>query len=382
MPTTQKSVWSYLAIPIVLTILGVGAAYYFGGVILAQAVFALILMEISLSFDNAVVNATVLRHWDEVWRKRFLFWGILIAVFGMRLIFPIVVVGFATGTPVLEWGGIIDMAINRPEQYHHELEAVAHMVDGFGGAFLMMVGLAFFVDATKDTHWLGPVEGLLTKAGQIEAVSAGLTLGGALLVSQRLPATLQHEYIMAAIIGVITFVGVKAIGVGLGGGDDGEEADAAQVSDGVGGKIIKAGIGGFLYLEVLDASFSFDGVIGAFAITNSLPWIMVGLGVGAFAVRELTIMAVDRGTLTEFKFLEHGAFYAIIALATIMLIKPLWHAPEWLTGTIGASFILVAFLHSYAVNKGWLPGGDDDGDIDAGNAANGVAAGLSALDKN
>lgn len=351
MPTVQKSVWSYMAIPLILTILGVSAAFVSGGVLLAQAVFALILMEISLSFDNAVVNATVLKNWDEKWRKRFLFWGILIAVFGMRLIFPIVVVGVATGTPVLQWWTIVELALNNPTEYHHQLEGVAHMVDGFGGAFLAMVGLAFFVDATKDNHWLGPIESLLAKAGQIEAVSAGITLGAALLVSTHLEAALQLPYLTAAIVGVLTFVGVKAIGVGLGGGDEGDDADAAQVNSDVAPKIIKAGIGGFLYLEVLDASFSFDGVIGAFAITNSLIWIMVGLGVGAFAVRELTIMAVDRGTLTEFKFLEHGAFYAIIALATIMLLKPVWHSPEWLTGSIGAGLILLAFAHSWWENQ-------------------------------
>lgn len=363
--TTQKSVWSYMAIPLILTAIAVPAAYFIAGggtagFILAQAVLALIVMEISLSFDNAVVNAHVLENWDEKWRKRFLFWGILIAVFGMRLIFPIVIVGVATSTPILEWWSIVDMALNQPEQYHHELEAVAHMVDGFGGAFLAMVGLAFFVDATKDTHWLGPVEGVLTKAGQIEAVSAGITLGGALLVSGYLPEALRLEYITAAIVGVLIFVGVKAVGVGLGGGDEDSEANAAQVSSDVGGKVIKAGIGGFLYLEVLDASFSFDGVIGAFAITNSLIWIMVGLGIGAFAVRELTIMAVDRGTLSEFKFLEHGAFYAIIALAIIMLLKPVWHSPEWLTGSIGAGLIFVAFLHSHAINKGWIKDHSDE----------------------
>ncbi len=340
-----------MAIPLILTAIAVPAAYYFGGFILAQAVLALIVMEISLSFDNAVVNAHVLENWDEKWRKRFLFWGILIAVFGMRLIFPIVIVGVAMGTPITEWGAVVNMALNNPEEYHHQLEAVAHMIDGFGGAFLAMVGFAFFLDATKDTHWLGPVEGLLAKAGQIEAVQAALTLGGVLLISGYMPEALRLEYVVAAVVGILVFVGVKAVGTLLGGGDEDGEADSAQVSSDVAGKVIKAGIGGFLYLEVLDASFSFDGVIGAFAITNSLIWIMVGLGIGAFAVRELTILAVDRGTLTEFKFLEHGAFYAILALATIMLVKPVWHSPEWLTGSIGAGLILVAFFHSWLENR-------------------------------
>lgn len=337
-----------MAIPLILTAIAVPTAFFFGGFPLAIAVLALIVMEISLSFDNAVVNAQVLKNWDEKWRKIFLFWGILIAVFGMRLIFPIIIVGVATGTPMLEWGSIVDMALNNPEQYHHELEAVKHMIYAFGGAFLGMVGLAFFLDATKDTHWFGPVEEVLTKAGQIEAVNAAITLAVVASVGMALEPAHQLQFITAGIAGIILFVVVKGLGTITGGGDEDSEVKSAQVSD-VPTNVVRQGLMGFLYLEILDASFSFDGVIGAFAITNSLIWIMVGLGIGAFAVRELTIMAVERDTLAEFKFLEHGAFWAIIVLAGIMFYSALQPVPEWITGALSVALIALAVIHSLLV---------------------------------
>jgi hypothetical protein len=95
----------------------------------------------------------------------------------------------------------------------------------------------------------------------------------------------------------------------------------------------------FLYLEVLDASFSFDGVIGAFAITQDVVIIMLGLAIGAMFVRSLTVYLVRQGTLDEYVFLEHGAHYAIGSLAAIMLASMSHHIPEIVTGLIGALFI-------------------------------------------
>src|SRR3546814_6497104 len=94
------------------------------------------------------------------------------------------------------------------------------------------------------------------------------------------------------------------------------------------GQVAKAGFGAFLYLEVLDASFSFDGVIGAFALSNNLFIIAIGLGIGAMFVRSMTIFLVKQGTLSEYRYLEHGAFYAIIALAAIMYINTFQHRSE------------------------------------------------------
>src|SRR5690606_35736366 len=111
------------------------------------------------------------------------------------------------------------------------------------------------------------------------------------------------------------------------------------------------GLGAFLYLEVLDASFSFDGVIGAFALSQNLFIIAIGLGIGAMYVRSMTIMLVERGTLTQYRFLEHGAFYAIIAMSVIMFAQSLVHVPEVVTGLFGASLIGVALWSSIRWNR-------------------------------
>ena len=115
--------------------------------------------------------------------------------------------------------------------------------------------------------------------------------------------------------------------------------------------VAKGGLGAFLYLQVLDASFSFDGVIGAFALSSNLFIIALGLGIGAMFVRSMTIMLVEKGTLAEYRYLEHGAFYAILALAAIMLLAVRFHIPETITGLIGAGLIGLSFVASTRANK-------------------------------
>jgi hypothetical protein len=106
-----------------------------------------------------------------------------------------------------------------------------------------------------------------------------------------------------------------------------------------------------MYLEVLDASFSFDGVIGAFAITNDVVIIMLGLAIGAMFVRSMTVFLVEKGTLQEFVYLEHGAHYAIGILALIMFASVEYHIPEWFTGLSGVAFIIVSLWSSLRYKK-------------------------------
>jgi len=106
------------------------------------------------------------------------------------------------------------------------------------------------------------------------------------------------------------------------------------------------------YLEVLDASFSFDGVIGAFAITSDVVIIMLGLAIGAMFVRSMTIYLVEKGTLDAYVYLEHGAHYAIGALALIMLASGTGlHIPEVITGLVGVAFIVWAVISSISYSK-------------------------------
>lgn len=327
----------YFNASIVITLLGLIGGFMIGGWQAAWIVGVLAVLETSLSFDNAVVNASVLKHMDAVWRRRFLVWGMFIAVFGMRIVFPIVIV--AVVASLSPWD-VLKLATFKPDEYAATLSSAHHQIAAFGGAFLMLVFLKYFVDSEKQSHWLRPLEAPLTRLGKMEAIHVTITLLALLLTAHFLPQTEQIHFIVAGIWGVVTYVLVDGLGVVLG-GEDGDITNNAA----------KQGFAGFMYLELLDASFSFDGVIGAFALSHNLFLIAIGLGVGAMFVRSFTLLLVDKGTLNEYQFLEHGAFWAIGALAVIMFIGVHVHIPETVTGLIGAVLIGLALWSSVRHNK-------------------------------
>ncbi len=300
-------------------------------------------MEVSLSFDNAVVNASVLKDWNAFWQKLFLTVGILVAVFGMRLIFPLAIVAVATGLDLLQ---VWTMATTRPGEYSRHLMDVHAEVAAFGGAFLLLVFLNFLFDDEKEVHWLGWIERAANRIGT-GSLSVLLTLIGVLVCTELVSETHRYAVLYAGIVGIAIYLAVGWLSGLL----EEKEHDA----DGNGGELGKAvqrgSIGGFLYLEVLDASFSFDGVIGAFAITSDVVIIMLGLAIGAMYVRSLTVYLVHKGTLDEFIYLEHGAHYAIGILAVIMLASVKYHVPEWFTGLSGVAFIVVSLYSSVKYRK-------------------------------
>lgn len=306
----------------------------------------LAVMEVSLSFDNAVVNASILRNWDEFWKKIFLTVGILVAVFGMRLVFPLLIVGVTADMGMIE---VAKLALNDPKAYSEKLLAHHAEISAFGGMFLLLVFLNFLFDDGKDTHWFHWLEVHLSNLANIPAMSVFVSLIALLIMSAFVPAEEKLVVIVAGIWGIVVYIGVQVIGHLLeSSGDDSDEKQIENKSS----NLVKAGIGGFLYLEVLDASFSFDGVIGAFAITNDVVVIMLGLAIGAMFVRSMTIYLVEKGTLEAFIYLEHGAHYAIGALAAIMLYTGTGgHVPEVVTGLIGIAFIAWAVLSSIAYTK-------------------------------
>lgn len=351
--------WSF-----VLTVVGLGAAFLYGferdssvsaGVSALAIAAILIVLEVSLSFDNAVVNAKVLGKMSPFWQKMFLTVGIVIAVFGMRLIFPFLVVWASAGlNPVDAWdlamkGGSIDV----PHTYAWELHHAHPYIAAFGGMFLMMIFLDFFFDEEKDSHWLEPIERRIQTLGRLEGAAVILALGVLLAISYAFVPDLLGGVLAAGILGLLCYLVVKGLGdmfeqsSGLG-DDEGEpSASAGQVALSVG----KAAFFMFLYLEVLDASFSFDGVIGAFAITSDPIVIALGLGVGAMYVRSLTVYLVRKGTLSEYIYLEHGAHWAIGALAVLLFFTMEFAIPELVTGLIGVAFILASFGWSVRENR-------------------------------
>jgi hypothetical protein len=330
-----------LLVTVVGLLLGAGVGYYYQGTAagVARTVFivaVLSVLETSLSFDNAVVNATVLRDMTPVWRHRFLTWGMAIAVFGMRFVFPLVVVSVVARIGPFE---AIRLAAVEPAEYARILTSAHVALGAFGGAFLGMVCLKYFFDAEKEVHWISMVETPLVRLGKFEAVELGLMLLAIYGFSRLVPHHEAQTFLVAGIFGLITFIAVDAVGTAM-------EVDPEQKQD-----LHRAGLAGFLYLNVLDASFSFDGVIGAFALTNNLFIIAIGLGIGAMFVRSLTIMLVDKGTLDAYRYLEHGAFYAVGALAFLMMLGTVREVPEAVTGLIGGAFIGVALWSSVRYNR-------------------------------
>lgn len=300
-------------------------------------VLVLGVLEVSLSFDNAVVNATVLRDMTPVWRRRFLTWGIVIAVFGMRILFPLAIVAIAARLGPID---ALVLAATEPVQYQHIIEGAHVGIAGFGGAFLAMVGLKFFFDAEKEVHWIDVLECHLTKLSSVPAIEIGTVLAVLWGVSTQLAAGDAMTFLVSGIFGLLTYIAVDAIGALL------ETPEGSAT-----GTVARAGLASFLYLEVLDASFSFDGVIGAFALSNNLFIIALGLGIGAMFVRSMTVMLVDKGTLAQYRYLEHGAFWAILALAGIMLMSSRYHIPETITGLIGAVLIGASLWWSIRHNR-------------------------------
>lgn len=292
------------------------------------------ILEVSLSFDNAVVNAAVLKTMDAFWQKMFLTIGILVAVFGMRLVFPVVIVAVMTGLATTD---VIDLALNKPDEYGAALTEAYPMIAAFGGAFLLMVFLSFVLDEEKDTHWLGLIEEKLAQLGKLESVEIVIALAVVITTALYLPENLQFSVLLSGVSGIILFVVISSLD-GLF-EQDLDEDDGAENAPTLTTTVARNGLMGFLYLEVLDASFSFDGVIGAFAITRDVVIIMLGLAIGAMFVRSMTVDLVKRGTLDEFVYLEHGAMYAIGILALIMFAGTQVHVPEVVTGLIGAAFI-------------------------------------------
>ncbi|MBM7459030.1 DUF475 domain-containing protein [Rhodococcus coprophilus] len=341
-----------------VTVISLVVAFLYGG---PQALFLCVILgilEVSLSFDNAVINATVLRRMSEFWQKIFLTIGILIAVFGMRLVFPLLIVWVASGLgPV----AAIDLALNPPPDgaayfpdgsaSYETLITDAHpQIAAFGGMFLLMLFLHFMLEE-REIKWLRWLEVPLAKAGKLDqlevVVATALLLITATVIA---PEDKVSTVMIAGALGMITYIAVNGLGEMFHIPEEGEESSGGP--SGLAKATGKAGFFLFLYLEVLDASFSFDGVIGAFAITSDPIIIALGLGfIGAMFVRSITIFLVRKGTLNDYVYLEHGAHWAIGALALILLYSIGTHVPEVITGLVGIALIGAAFASSIYRNR-------------------------------
>lgn len=294
-------------------------------------VAVLTVLEVSLSVDNAVVNAAVLARMSALWQRRFLTWGMLIAVFGMRLVFPLAMVAIAAGIAPM---AALRLALEEPARYEALVGAAHDALSGFGGAFLLLVALDWFGDAAPGSHWITPIERPLAAFARARTARLALVAVPLGAIALSLPAARAFHFAGAGLIGVAAHLALAALARRLGTGGGGG-----------------SGFGLFVYLNVLDAAFSLDGVIGAFALSNDLVVIALGLSAGALFVRSITVQLMASGTLQTWRYLEHGAFWAIAALGAIMLVSVRIAVPDVLTGLVGAVLIGAALWSSRATAK-------------------------------
>lgn len=353
----------------IIALLALAVAFLYQGWTGLALCAILAVLEVSLSFDNAVINATILERMNAFWQRMFLTVGVLIAVFGMRLFFPLAIVWITAGlSPVRAF----ELAMNPPADgsdrfpdgsasYELILREANPQIAAFGGMFLLLLFLNFML-SNRELLWLRWLERPLAALGKVDALSVVIATGGLLAIAEFLaPAADRTTVLVAGMLGMITYLlvnGLSALFAGESPGEpddlDGDPVGTPTRSSGpteVAKAAGRAGFFLFLYLELLDASFSFDGVIGAFAITADPILIALGLGIGALFVRSLTIFLVRKGTLAEYRYLEHGAHWAIGALATILLLSVRLQIPEIVTGLTGIAFIGAAFISSIRANR-------------------------------
>jgi hypothetical protein len=365
-----------------VTAVGLVLAFLYGGTTGMAVAAILIVLEISVSFDNAVVNATVLGRMSEFWQKLFLTLGVLIAVFGMRLVFPLLIVGITAHLSPTEAVSLAleKGSVDEPGSYANLLHEAHPAIAAFGGMFLLMLFLDFIFEEREIT-WLSWLERPLGRIGKLDQLS--VVVASVLLVIAATQLAREDKVVsvlMSGVFGMVTYILVN----GLSGLLEEHEVPEVDENDDSGSELLpstspapmsrakatgelalktgKAAFFSFLYLEVLDASFSFDGVIGAFAITSDPIIIAIGLGVGAMYIRSLTVYLVRKGTLADYVYLEHGALWAIGSLAVLLLITIKYEIPEVVTGLIGVGFIAAALLSSIRRNR-------REGDTSAGTGA-------------
>jgi hypothetical protein len=348
-------------ISLVVTAAALSLGYAHGGPKDLFLLLVLAVLEVSLSFDNAIINAAVLHRMSRFWRQMFLTIGVLVAVFGMRLLFPLVVVWVTAGIGPVR---AMDLALHPPPHGsldypdgspgYEKLVTAAHpQIAAFGGVFLLMLFLDF-VFHDRDIKWLKWIEVPFARIGRVGQVSVMVTVVALVVAGTELTHSADERatVLTAGLLGLVTYLVVNGLSRAF------RPSDLESAGKAAGGKAAlatgRAGLTLFLYLEVLDAAFSFDGVTGAFAITSDPIIIALGLGlIGSMFVRSITIFLVNQEALDRYVYLEHGAHWAIGVLSVIMLasIEPRFEVPEVLTASVGVVFIGAALGWSVLRNR-------------------------------
>lgn len=335
MTPARVNLWTIYGWSAVVTVLAWAAVAVAAGPATLLTAIILTVLEITFSFDNAIVNSKLISQLSPAWQKAFMTVGILIAVFVVRFALPIFIVQLAAH---LSFGDVVSLAVHQPVVYAQHLTQAGPMIDAFGGTFLLMIAVSYFLDAEKDVHWIGWLESRLAPLGRFDNIGIFVMIAVAVIAFFTVNVDDRTPVFVAAIIGVLLHVGLDLFGAAF---DNEDETQTRRALIGAAAAVM------FARLEVLDASFSFDGVIGAFAITTAVLVIMAGLGAGAMWVRSMTVHLVRTGTLAKYRYLEHGAHWAILFLGVVMMLKLYGlHLPEWLVGSLGVVFIALALATS------------------------------------
>jgi hypothetical protein len=319
--------------PGIFSLIVLVALFFWYGIAAVYIAILLFILEVTLSFDNAVVNARILEHMDEKWRKRFLTWGIAIAVFGTRFLLPILIV---SASLFIDPWTVTKLALFDPEKYGDLLHDAHYIIGSFGAVFLLMVSLKFFFDAQKETHWFHALENHLRAWGRVESMEIVIALLTLIGVSYLVPASVQASVLVSGSVGLALFIFMQGLANYM-------RSEVVNIAN--------KGLALFLFLEIIDTAFSLDSVVGAFALTTTLPIIMLGLAIGAYFVRSLTLYFVENKTLDKLIYLEHGAHYAIFGLSISMFVSMVTPLSELVTGTVGVLFVALAYWSSVRANK-------------------------------
>ncbi|BAK73215.1 MAG: DUF475 domain-containing protein [Arcobacter sp.] len=347
----EKSLISYFYGFFVVWFVASILLYLYGGFFAVYQGTVLSVLELSLSFDNAVVNATILATMAVIWRKRFLIWGMIIAVFGVRFIFPILIVYFSTSMGIID---SFNLSITNPDEYEKIIQSSHHVIMSFGGMFLLMLFLKFLFNENKDLYWIKFIEKFaskISKKGDIKIIFILFLMLGItyiapnnVVMGDSMIAVNKIEILAPMLIGLIAFYLIEFFKSFMETNSD-KNSNITQVS---------GGFISFIYLETIDMSFSLDGVLGAFAVTQNIIIIMLGLGIGAMAVRSLTIYMVDKDVVSKYIYLEHGAMWSIGFLALSMIVQIFYHLPSMLVTTFAIVPISLAFIQSIYKNREFI----------------------------
>jgi len=311
--------------------------YFVNGVQGLVVVALLGVLEIAVSFDNAIVNATVLARMDRYWQRMFMTIGVVIAAIGMRLLLPLIIV--AIGAHLTPWRAV-NLAYENPERYHEQLLSAQPGIAAFGGIFLLMIAVAFFREE-REVHWWPAVERRLPALLGRRGVPAVIALLFTAIAGLTVPTDVHVRVVVGCLAGLVCYTGVQLLSDRV--------ADAADADGASRPRSTVQGRGAFLlfvYLELLDATFSMDSVMGAFSVTVDIALITLGLAIGAGYIRALTVYVVRKGTLEEYRYLEHGAYYSIALLAVLLLWEVWRDVPDWITACTGAIVISSAWATS------------------------------------